>query len=101
MADIPSSSDTNGNFQEGVEQGALEDSLVSPTQLDLDQLNVSANDLPPESPETTSLLNVSSDFLPAESPERKEGYKPTDFRVLVRSEIATKNIYENSVMKFS
>ncbi len=89
MSDSRSSSDANGNFCDGVEQGPLNESVEEHNDLnissndlpdisqhdlssndlpDISLHNISSNDLPPEA----SDLELSSNDLPPESPEKNE-----------------------------
>ena len=89
MSDSRSSSDANGNFCDGVEQGPLNESVEEHNDLnissndlpdisqhdlssndlpDISLHNISSNDLPPEA----SDLELSSNDLPPEGPEKNE-----------------------------
>ena len=89
MSDSRSSSDANGNFCDGVEQGPLNESvgehndlnISSNDLLDISQHDLSSNDLPDISlydissndlPPEASDLELSSNDLPPESPEKNE-----------------------------
>ena len=89
MSDSRSSSDANGNFCDGVEQGPLNESVEEHNDLnissndlpDISQHDLSSNDLPDISlhnissndlpPEASDLELSSNDLLP-ESPEKNE-----------------------------
>lgn len=89
MSDSRSSSDANGNFCDGVEQGPLNESVEEHNDLnissndlpDISQHDLSSNDLPDISlhnisyndlPPEASDLELSSNDLPPESPEKNE-----------------------------